>query len=63
MDKGLIKDMLQDLIDLTEEIDWSDKTLPDIFEDDLVSSITNLAKNMYSIRGYQCWNNGIRKER
>jgi hypothetical protein len=54
--KILLKDMLQDLIDLTDEIDWSDDSLQDIFEEDLRSNIAALATTLYAILGYQCWN-------
>ena len=54
--KVLLEAMLEELIDLTNEIDWSDETLQDIFEDDLRSGISKLAITMYAIHGYQCWN-------
>jgi len=54
--KKILKDLLQDLIDLTDEINWNDETLPDIFEDDLSENVGNLAKTLYAINGYQAWN-------
>ena len=48
--------LLQDLMDLAEEIDWSDDRLLDYFEEDLRSNISKLAITMYAINGYQCWN-------
>ncbi len=54
--KKFLKDLLQDLIDLTEEINWKDETLPTIFEEDLSTNVGNLAKTLYAINGYQSWN-------
>ena len=56
MTKAFLKDLLQDMIDLTDEINWKDETLPDIFEEDLSTNIGNLAKTLYAINGYQAWN-------
>lgn len=53
--KVILKDLLLDLIDLADEIDWGDNALPEIFEDDLRSDVSKLAKTMYAIHGYQCW--------
>lgn len=54
--KAMLKDLLQDLIDLTNEINWKDETLPDIFEEDLKTNVGNLAKTLYAMSGYQSWN-------
>lgn len=54
--KVLLEAMLEELIDLTNEIDWSDESLQNIFEDDLRSGVAKLATTMYAIHGYQCWN-------
>ena len=54
--KKVLKDLLQDLIDLTDEINWKDETLPAIFEEDLRNNICNLAKTLYAMNGYQAWN-------
>ena len=56
MTQAMIAGVLQDMIDLTNEIDWRDKNLPDIFEYDLSKKIGDLAKVLYSIHGYQTWN-------
>lgn len=54
--KRLLTDALHDMLDLCEEINWTDDTLSDIFDEEISNKATALYKVLYAINGYQCWN-------
>lgn len=54
--KQIVRDQLQDLLNLTEEIKWKDEEIPEVFLDDLVKDLLETSKVMYAINGYQVWN-------